>query len=176
MRVIKMFALTKVNGNRIINIGRKTNLDIDFAIEEGKEEFKSLVSSTLDADGKVIGVIKDNTLVGAYFFDREENSLRLVKEYRTDTDPETEAKVEAEVRDLIRALAVDHNLFSSSRVNKVYFRDEILRNNDGSMITWILFFIILMNLMSSQGVSVLVIAALTALFLASRYLIRRELV
>ena len=174
MRNRNMFALTKVNGNRIINVNKKTKLDFDLAADAGKEGFTELVKSTLEAGGKVIAVIRDNSIVGAYFFAKEGNSLVLVRDFLADTDPKTKAKIEAEVRDLIRALAADINLLSSDRISRICFRDEILREDRRSLILYIFFFIIMINLMSAGGNAVLILFFLGILLLAGRYLIRGE--
>lgn len=169
-----MFALTKVNGNRIININKKTKLDFDIAVDTGKEEFTELVKSTLEAKGRVIAVIRDNSLVGAYFFEKEENSLVLVREYLTETDPKTKAKIEAEVRDLIRAVASDLNLLSSERISRIRFRDEILREDRRSLIIYIVFFIIMIELLSAGANAALILFFLGILLLVNRCLIRGE--
>lgn len=169
-----MFALTKVNGNRIININKKTKLDFDIAVDTGKEEFTELVKSTLEAKGRVIAVIRDNSLVGAYFFEKAENSLVLVREYLTETDPKTKAKIEAEVRDLIRAVASDLNLLSSERISRIRFRDEILREDRRSLIIYIVFFIIMIELLSAGANAALILFFLGILLLVNRCLIRGE--
>lgn len=166
-----MFGLRKINGNRVINISDSTKLDYDLAIDAGKEEFRELAESTLEAKGRVIAVVNNGSLKAAYIFGREANSLRLVKEYHSDMDPVTEAKVEAEVRDLIRAVAADGNIFSSDHTGKIYFRDEVLREDTRSLILSILFFLIMINILSA-GHGYILLFVMAVLFLLTRSVIR----
>jgi len=166
-----MFGLTKINGNRVINISDSSKLDYDFAIDAGKEEFRELVEKTLEAKGRVIAVINNGSLKAAYVFGREANSLRLVKEYHSGMDPVTEAKVEAEVRDMIRAVAADGNIFSPDHTGKIYFRDEVLREDTRSFIITVLFFLIMINLLSA-GHGYILLFVMAVLFILTRFVIR----
>lgn len=116
----------RANGCRIVRV--KPGKLRGYSVKAGmnRDFFDNKTSETLAKGGEVIAVTFKKNIVGAYFFERENDTLRLGESFLINTDIESKARIEGCVRDRIMKIMF-YSVFGRKEViNKCYFRDEVI--------------------------------------------------
>lgn len=137
----------RVNGCRIVRV-KPGKLNGCFSMTGmSKESFDARCADYLSKGGEIIAVTFKKNIVGAYFFERDRDELRLAEKYLINSDLETKARIEGNVRDRIMKIMLYSSFGRKQVINKCYFYDEVISRDYFSPISiWICAGIILITI------------------------------
>lgn len=116
----------RINGCRIVRVKPGSLRGLSSMAGIDKETLNDKVSGTLEKGGEVIAVLFKKNIIGAYFFERGNDVLRLSEKHLINSDLDTKARIEGIIRERIMKIMLYSSFGRKEVINKCYFYDEVI--------------------------------------------------
>lgn len=116
----------RINGCRIVRVKPGSLRGLSSRMGLDKDSLVNKIAVTLGNGGEVIAVLFKKNIIGAYFFERENDVLRLSEKYLINSDLDTKARIEGIVRERIMKIMLYSSFGRKEVINKCYFYDEVI--------------------------------------------------
>lgn len=118
--------MSAFSGCMTVRVRPGTLGDYSSGMEMDKDSFDRKTAGILAKGGEVIAVLFKKKIIGAYFFERENDSLRLAGKCLVSTDIDTGARIEGLIRRRMRRIMLSSAFGKSPPTNRTYFYDEVI--------------------------------------------------